>query len=212
VKRHQAILVLSLAAIAVAGAFIVHRLRNPVAGRVITDYAEFIGQKLGEALLSVNPAPARVVIVTAGGVNAADPFTEGYIRGLDRVLRPSSPRLAVEREVVLTDFMALQAGAPAFGARDFRRILEAHPGCDLFVSLTGIPEHRADAIPEGRSPALVALAVYGGAAAPWFEAGVLRAAVVPREGGTAGPAGRGSGLAARFEREYHLLLPGQAEP
>jgi hypothetical protein len=207
VNRRTVILILSLSAIVLASAFIVHRLRNPVAGRVITDYAEFIGEQLGKAVLGVEPAPARLVIIVAGGVNAADPFTEGYIRGLERTVREKSPGVSTARDKVVTDFMAMQRGAPVFSAEDFRRIVESHPDGNLFVSLTGVPEYREGLLPEGRTPALVALAVYGGAMEQWFSAGVLRAAVVPNTGESRAAARAGPGLKARFEREYRILKP-----
>lgn len=206
-NRRGLVLGFSLLAMAVSLVVIVQRLRNPVAGKVITDYAEFIGERLGEAAVQAVPVPSNLVVIVAGGVNASDPFTDGYLRGLKDVVRRANPSATVTVDRVVADFMAMQSGAPVFSAAEFRRVVEAHPGGDLFVSLTGIPEYRPGALPEGRAPVLVALAVYGGAVDPWFRERVLRAAVVPASGGEVEAGPSGPGLKARFEREYRVLKP-----
>jgi hypothetical protein len=188
--------------IVVCAVFIVRRVMTPKQ-TASQNYAEFIGEKLGETALHVVAAPKKVVIIVDGGANSENPYAAGYVAGMRKTIGKASPSCVFTNDQVVVDFMAAQSGASSFNSHDLDRIEKDHADADMLVSVAGVPQTGVENAGTSNVP-LVALAVYGGAVESAFRSGILRAAILPKA-----PTGEQPqpDVEGRFQREYEIRYP-----
>ena len=195
------------AAIVLAGAFIVHRLRGTPEAKGF-EFLRYVGERLAEETAELVKDGDAVLVIEPPDLNATpdqvtDVQTAGFLQHLSR-LRPRSVVNVAEAEA---DFMAMQAGGPTFSAAEFRRLLAAYPDCRCVVSLAGAFGTDAALAREWGPdrPKVVVLAYTLAQVSHLMRAGIVQKAVVSREEAHTANPDAADLQRARFDREFRVL-------
>lgn len=179
--------------------------------KLVLDLPEFIGAQLAEQAAMHLADGGEVLLIMPEIPGAEDFYVAAYRRGFIAALDKAAPTAQVVEAGVTADPMALQAGRPILGSDELARLLKEHAQSKAFVSLAGIPEvTRAQASGWSETnPKLILFAPVGGPVRHLIQAGVVHAAIVPRDDPAMTDEEEGEeiddSIQARFDQDYEVV-------